>query len=215
MAGAFPGPMLAVASAGGSTLLQHMTQHELLMLIAALLLVLASPSTALLWGLPFEWRRITGSWAKARIVRNIWTAIAAPFVAWLLHAIVLWTWHAAALFRATLTNDAIHNAQHICFLGSALLFWWALFSRLPPRLRFGCALHLHDRHTHEHSRRSAYVCPERFRVAAQTPFNLVFEQCHKSHAGFATKQKQQQGCRLINTAHAQGGVRMNAPEAFL
>jgi putative membrane protein len=31
------------------------------------------------------------------------------------------------LFQATLSSDWIHSAQHISFLGSALLFWWSLF----------------------------------------------------------------------------------------
>jgi putative membrane protein len=30
------------------------------------------------------------------------------------------------LFQATLHNDWIHALQHICFLLSALLFWWAI-----------------------------------------------------------------------------------------
>ncbi len=35
----------------------HMAQHELLMVVAAPLLVLARPLVAMLWGLPFAWRR--------------------------------------------------------------------------------------------------------------------------------------------------------------
>ncbi len=31
-----------------------------------------------------------------------------------------------ALFDATLRSDLVHTLQHLCFLGSALLFWWAL-----------------------------------------------------------------------------------------
>jgi cytochrome c oxidase assembly factor CtaG len=31
------------------------------------------------------------------------------------------------LFQATLSSDWIHSAQHISFLGTALLFWWSLF----------------------------------------------------------------------------------------
>jgi cytochrome c oxidase assembly factor CtaG len=44
----------------------------------------------------------------------------------MIHAAVLWGWHAPALFQATLHNEWVHAAQHISFLGSALLFWWAL-----------------------------------------------------------------------------------------
>ena len=50
-----------------------------------------------------------------------------PFNAWTIHAAALWIWHFPPLFEATLTNDWIHAAQHLSFLGSALLFWWSLF----------------------------------------------------------------------------------------
>src|ERR1700712_4481281 len=38
----------------------HMAQHEMLMVVAAPLLVLGRPLVALLWGLPFSWRRALG-----------------------------------------------------------------------------------------------------------------------------------------------------------
>jgi cytochrome c oxidase assembly factor CtaG len=47
--------------------------------------------------------------------------------AWWTHAAALWIWHIPGLFQATLDNDWIHSAQHVSFLGSALLFWWSLF----------------------------------------------------------------------------------------
>lgn len=104
----------------------HMVQHELLMVVAAPLLVLGRPVVAFLWALPFEWRRRLGRAMKRSSPQFIWGALTAPFGAWLLHAIVLWGWHAPPLFQATLTSDMVHSAQHISFLGSALLFWWAL-----------------------------------------------------------------------------------------
>jgi len=105
----------------------HMAQHEILMLVAAPLLVLSRPLVAFLWGLPFEWRRTVGSWSKTRAVERTWAWLTDPLSAWLIHAIALWAWHAPVLFQATLRNEWIHSAQHISFLGSALLFWWALF----------------------------------------------------------------------------------------
>lgn len=105
----------------------HMAQHEILMLLAAPLLVLSRPLVALLWGLPFGWRRDAGAWSKTRPVQRIWKALTAPMTAWWIHAIALWAWHAPVLFQATLRNEFVHAAQHASFLGSALLFWWALF----------------------------------------------------------------------------------------
>jgi len=49
-----------------------------------------------------------------------------PFAAWLLHAVALWLWHIPSLFQAALDSDVVHTLQHASFLGSALLFWWAV-----------------------------------------------------------------------------------------
>jgi putative membrane protein len=105
----------------------HMTQHEILMLISAPLLVLSRPMAPMLWGMPFEWRRSAGRWTRARVFQNVWRAITKPSSAWCIHAVALWMWHAPALFDATLRNEWVHAAQHASFFGSALLFWWSLF----------------------------------------------------------------------------------------
>lgn len=105
----------------------HMAEHEILMLAAAPLFVLAQPIPALLWGLPFAARRAIGQTAKAPILRRLWRSVTQPLHAWWIHAAVLWVWHDPVLFMATLRNDAIHTAQHLCFFLSALCFWWALF----------------------------------------------------------------------------------------
>lgn len=103
----------------------HMAQHEILMLVAAPLLVLSRPLVPMLWGLPRSWRRGVGQWAKTKPVQTVWQTITAPLAAWSIHAIALWAWHAPALFQATLHNEWIHTAQHLSFFGSALLFWWS------------------------------------------------------------------------------------------
>jgi cytochrome c oxidase assembly factor CtaG len=105
----------------------HMVQHEILMLIAAPLLVLSRPLVTLLWGMPIGWRRATGKWAKQGYVRKSWTWLTDPFTAWWLHAAAIWGWHAPYLFELTLTSKLAHTAQHLSFFLSALLFWWALF----------------------------------------------------------------------------------------
>ena len=118
----------------------HMTQHEILMLISAPLLVLSQPAGPLLWALPQNWRVRVGAIGKIKIFNRGWLLISAPAGAWLFHATALWAWHAPVLFIATLENDAIHAAQHISFLGTALLFWWALFHEHGGRLGYGGAI---------------------------------------------------------------------------
>ena len=104
----------------------HMTQHELLMLIAAPLLVLGRPLPYFFWSLPTSWRKTVGSAVRARVVRTVWAAILNPAVAWALHAAVLWIWHAPSFFDAALRRQGVHDLQHLSFLASALLFWAAL-----------------------------------------------------------------------------------------
>ncbi len=108
----------------------HMIQHELLMIVAAPLLVLSRPLEAWTWGLPPPWRRNAGKVARTRIVEGIWAILTTPFIAWLLHALAIWVWHAPAFFQAALESETIHTLQHASFLATALLFWWVT---LPTR----------------------------------------------------------------------------------
>jgi cytochrome c oxidase assembly factor CtaG len=56
------------------------------------------------------------------------------------HAIALWTWHIPLLFEAVQRNEAIHTAQHLSFLISALLFWWALIHGPQGAMGYGAAV---------------------------------------------------------------------------
>ena len=107
----------------------HMVQHELLMTVAAPLFVLGRPLEAWAWALPAGFLRALAAFARARPLRGAWRVITEPLPAWSIQAIVLWAWHAPILFDAALENEAVHIAQHACFLGSALLLWWSVFGR--------------------------------------------------------------------------------------
>jgi putative membrane protein len=111
---------------GGALFSAHMAQHELLMVIAAPLLVLGRPLIAFVWALPLPWRKAVGRWASIRSVQSVWVFVSLPVVAWILHAVAIWIWHAPPLFQATLQSEAVHAAQHLSFLVTGLLFWWAL-----------------------------------------------------------------------------------------
>jgi putative membrane protein len=102
----------------------HMIQHEVLMLVAAPLLVLGRPLPLFLRVLPLPWRRQLGKLGKS--LRGSWRVLTHPLVAWALHAAALWVWHIPRLFQATLTGELAHAWQHLSFFGTALYFWWAL-----------------------------------------------------------------------------------------
>ena len=118
----------------------HMTQHEVLMLVAAPLLVLGRPLVPFLWALPARGRVIVGGIGKQKRVQAIWHTLTNPLVAWAIHALALWVWHMPALFQATLTSDLVHTLQHLSFLGSALLFWWALIHGRRGLMGYGAAV---------------------------------------------------------------------------
>lgn len=124
---------------GSALFSAHMTQHELLMLIAAPLLVLSRPLATFLWALPVSWRSSLGSVAKTPAIATTWSFLTTPLVAWTLHAAALWLWHIPSLYQATLGNEWMHAFQHSSFFGTALLFWWSLLQEQRVR-HFGASV---------------------------------------------------------------------------
>jgi putative membrane protein len=117
----------------------HMTQHEILMLISAPLLILGRPTIAFLWALPPAWREKVAGFGRSRMFRRVWGLVSAPMSAWLVSALALWIWHVPWLFDQTVRSDWIHAAQHTTFLVTALMFWWPVLNRTPT-LGYGGAL---------------------------------------------------------------------------
>jgi cytochrome c oxidase assembly factor CtaG len=115
----------------------HMIQHELLMVVAAPLAVLGSPLVAARWALPSTARPGVVNWLRRRRRARVWAIAASPAAVWLLHAAALWVWHMPALFDAALASDGVHAAQHLCFFGTALLFWWGLSADAYGRGAYG------------------------------------------------------------------------------
>ena len=144
----FAGGWLALVAAlvspldamGSQLFSAHMLQHELMMIVAAPLLVLGRPFAFWMWGLPAAWRRPVGTAARSRGVQLVWTLLTLPLFAWLLHAAVLWLWHAPLLFESALHSNSIHTVQHVSFLGSALLFWWAVLGDASAQPRRGMTM---------------------------------------------------------------------------
>jgi cytochrome c oxidase assembly factor CtaG len=117
----------------------HMLQHEILILVSAPLISASHPGATLLWALAPRRRREMGTWVhRAENSRPV-RMITAPLNAWILEAAALWLWHIPFLYQATLTSDWVHAAQHISFLGSAVLFWSALYGVGRSTMSYGPA----------------------------------------------------------------------------
>ena len=111
---------------GGRLFSAHMMQHELLMLVAAPLLVIGRPLSAWAWALPASRLRTVGRWLRSRAWAGVWGLLTDPLAAWALHALALWVWHVPAFFEAAVEHTGWHVLQHTSFLVTALLFWWAV-----------------------------------------------------------------------------------------
>lgn len=100
----------------------HMIQHQLLMQMAAPLMVLGRPLVVGIHALPAGLRRRIAP----RVMR--WAAVR-PATAFFIHGGLIWLWHVPAFFNAATADPLLHALQHLCFFGSAVLFWWALLAR--------------------------------------------------------------------------------------
>lgn len=140
-------PLDALSAALASA---HMVQHVLLVLVAAPLLALSAPSSAILRGTPVRGRRgLLRAQRRLRLRGRTAAVLRQPITVWLLHVAVLWCWHAAALYDAALEHPLLHALEHASFLVTGLLFWHMVVggrdaARTPPGLGimlvFGMAL---------------------------------------------------------------------------
>jgi cytochrome c oxidase assembly factor CtaG len=110
----------------------HMIEHELVMAGAAPLLVLGRPGGTFAWGLPSAIGKRLGAMLRASKLRAAWAGVTRPVAATLIHGVAIWAWHAPLLFDAAVANVMLHRLQHISFLATGLLFWWALLRRRNP-----------------------------------------------------------------------------------
>jgi cytochrome c oxidase assembly factor CtaG len=118
----------------------HMTQHTLLMLVAAPLMAFGRPLLACLWAVPAERRERVAASFRGRRVLAAWRWITSPLSAFLLQAIALWLWHLPALYQAAIADDGVHALQHLSFVFTASLFWWALVHGRYGRQGYGLAV---------------------------------------------------------------------------
>jgi putative membrane protein len=105
----------------------HMAQHLLLVSVAAPLLALGAPQLPLLWSVKRGSRVALG-----RIVQRLhWMRVLSALpVAFGLHSLALWLWHAPPLYEGALRNASLHAFEHLVLLGTGFLFWSAAFSGL-------------------------------------------------------------------------------------
>jgi putative membrane protein len=113
--------------AGERSFAMHMIEHELIMLVATLLLAASRSGGILAWGLPSLLRRtLGGSWKVP--LAALWRRLTEPVTATIVQAVVLWLWHAPLLFDRALESNGWHAAQHLSFIAASLFFWMAMLN---------------------------------------------------------------------------------------
>lgn len=131
LAGALVSPL---HEAGEASFAFHMIEHEIIMLVAALLLAAARPGAAFLWALPPALRPALGGAGG----RRLWRAATDPLVATAVQAGAIVAWHVPWLFDLALASEGWHIVQHLCFIVAALLFWSAMLHRAGGLVAAAC-----------------------------------------------------------------------------
>lgn len=112
----------------------HMVQHLLLMSVVPPLVLMGAPVVPLLRGTP-RWIMKTAvlPCIRMRSLRRLAHWLTGPIVAWLAMNGTFLAWHIPAAYDVALRNERIHDAEHICFLATSLLFWWVVLRPWPAR----------------------------------------------------------------------------------
>ena len=115
----------------------HMIQHLLFMMVAPPLLWAGAPMFPIIRGLPSAVRIY---WVvpllRSTTLRRLFGWLTHPVVALPVFVGVTWVWHAPAVYENALRSSGWHTLQHICFLGSALVFWYPVIRPYPSRPRW-------------------------------------------------------------------------------
>ncbi|MCA1644290.1 MAG: cytochrome c oxidase assembly protein [Chloroflexi bacterium] len=105
----------------------HMAQHLLLMSVAAPSLALGAPHLALLWSVKRSSRVALGHLVQ----RLHWIRVLSALpVAFGVHSLALWLWHAPPLYEGALRYAPLHAFEHVVLLGTGFVFWSAAFTGL-------------------------------------------------------------------------------------
>jgi len=115
----------------------HMIEHLLLMSFVPPLLLLGFPIVPLLRGLPRTLVvGLLGPLLRLGSIRRLGHLLTTPAVAWIAMNLAFLGWHIPAAYDFALEHERWHAFEHICFLGTSILFWYPLIRPWPALARY-------------------------------------------------------------------------------
>ncbi len=132
--------LLATALAGpldyysGDLFAAHMSQHIVIAMFAAPLLLLARPMHAYIWALPRPLRVGVGTaLTNSGVIIKVMRILTRPTVALPLFIGTLYAWHIPEAYNQSLKDEWLHLFMHFTMFTTAVLFWWPIIG--PPPIR--------------------------------------------------------------------------------
>jgi cytochrome c oxidase assembly factor CtaG len=122
----------------GELFWDHMIQHLVLIMVAAPLYAVASPLRLAFNSTSGTAHIVVTEALRSRVAKFLGN----PIVAFILYAVVIPISHLTVWYNYTLTQESVHNAEHLVFLLVGYLFWRQIFGndpnahRLHPALQF-------------------------------------------------------------------------------
>ena len=111
----------------------HMTQHILLMLIAAPLFVWARPMAYLLGVLPPRIRLHASKLGDGIGSLRFTDSLTTPEFSWAIFCGAIFLWHVPPIYRWAMNGALRHGLMSLSFLGAALLFWSVILEPVARR----------------------------------------------------------------------------------
>jgi cytochrome c oxidase assembly factor CtaG len=122
----------------GELFWDHMIQHLVLIMVAAPLYAVASPLRLAFNSTSGTPHIVVTEALRSRVAKFLGN----PIVAFILYAVVIPISHLTVWYNYTLTQENVHNAEHLTFLLVGYLFWRQIFGndpnvhRLHPAVQF-------------------------------------------------------------------------------
>lgn len=119
-------------------LFAHMIEHMLLIMFVPPLIWLGAPLLVMLWAFPYNVRRMLGrTVAKGTGLRRAIELLTQPGVAAFIYLGTFAVWHFPRLYDLAQGTSLTHQLEHLCFVGTGLLYWWPVVHPAGGKRRLG------------------------------------------------------------------------------